>query len=120
MTTSSSSTSSASPSSLKFSSFNSQVDPSFWFSLSTHKLNSWKLDASPQHTYASYSTPVRASSSGDGTLDLNNAAFDISMYILSFLLTIAFQMDMLSQRDGHVISTQNKIGEINVYQQLNN
>jgi hypothetical protein len=74
-----SSSSSSSP--LKFSSFSSQVDPSFWFTLSTLKLNTWKLDSSPQRTNGVYSTPLRQTPMRDGIIELNGGAFDESMYL---------------------------------------
>src|SRR5277367_1985858 len=61
---------------IKFSSFSSQVDPSFWFTLSTLKLNTWKLDSSPRQTTAFYSTPLRPLPNADSTLKLASSAFD--------------------------------------------
>lgn len=60
---------------IKFASCSSQVDPSFWFTLSTLKLNSWKLDSSPRQSTAFYATPLRPLPNADGTLELSSAAF---------------------------------------------
>jgi hypothetical protein len=98
---------------LKFSSFTSQVDPSFWFTLSTLKLNTWKLDASPRPTYGIYSTPLRQTPSGDGTVEFNSGAFDESMYfIILDALMIGFLRDTLPREDGLAISTPRKIGGV--------
>jgi Ubiquitin-like modifier-activating enzyme ATG7 N-terminus len=66
---------------LKFASFTSQVDPSFWFALSSLKLNKWKLDDSPQPTDGFYAAPLRTTPTGDGVLELNGGAFEQTMYV---------------------------------------
>ena len=66
---------------LKFSSFSSQVDPSFWFALSTLKLNTWKLDSSPRETAGFYATPLRPLPNTDGTLELSSAAFSPDLFL---------------------------------------
>jgi hypothetical protein len=95
-----SSTETSSP--LNFSVLSSQVDPSFWFTLSTLKLNTWKLDASPRVTTGIYSTPIRSTSTGDGIIEFNAGGFDGSMYV-SFKveeLMVGFRMVMLFLAGG--------------------
>ena len=75
--------SSATP--LKFSSLTWHIDRSFWFKLSSLKLQVWKLDATPQPSTAFYTTPLRATDPG-GLLELAAGAFDGTMY--SFPLII--------------------------------
>lgn len=107
----SSSSSSSFP--LKFSSFASQVDPSFWFTLSTLKLNSWKLDASPRPTYGIYSTPLRQTPSGDGTIEFNSGAFDESMYMTTLdALMVGFLTGTPPREDGPAISIPRKTGGV--------
>jgi hypothetical protein len=65
---------------LKPSSLTWHIDRAFWFSLSSLKLEKWKLDASPQPCTAFYSTAVRASDHG-GVLELAAGAFEHDMYI---------------------------------------
>jgi hypothetical protein len=67
---------------LKFSSLSSQVDPSFWTTLSSLKLNVWKLDALPKLAYGIYSTPVRPTPAGDGIVEFNAGAFDATLSVL--------------------------------------
>jgi hypothetical protein len=64
---------------LKPSSLTWHIDRAFWFSLSSLKLEKWKLDASPQPCTAFYSTAVRASDHG-GVLELAAGAFEHDMY----------------------------------------
>ena len=78
-------TSSASSHPLKPIPFESRVDPSFWFALSSLKLNSWKLDASPKHAAGHYRAAPRAatsqshprdSSEHDTFMEFNAHSFD--------------------------------------------
>jgi hypothetical protein len=77
------------------------------------KLNTWKLDSSPQRTNGIYSTPLRQTATGDGIIELNGGAFDESMYLSTLdTLTIGFLMGMPLREDGRVISTPKKTGEL--------
>jgi Ubiquitin-like modifier-activating enzyme ATG7 N-terminus len=69
------------PSPLKFSLLTWHIDRAFWFTLSSLKLDSWKLDSSPKPAVAFYSTPVRPTEDGvSGLIEFNGGAFDESMY----------------------------------------
>jgi hypothetical protein len=79
MTSPSPTSSSSSP--LKFSLLSWHIDRAFWFTLSSLKLDSWKLDSSPKSTIGFYSTPIRPVEDGiSGLVEFNGGAFDETMY----------------------------------------
>src|SRR5579862_8177501 len=81
------------PRALQCTPFQSRVDPSFWFTLSTLKLNQWKLDASPQISHGHYRTapkpvssvPSQNSASQDIFMEFNAQAFDKRYVLLCYV-----------------------------------
>ena len=115
---------------LKFTISTSRVDASFWFTLSTNKLNIWKLDSSAKQAVGVYSTP--ATFTNDGVVEFNSGAFDVSQYgpqsqgpckgfVSSWFcgfggmgwLMVGFLRGLLLFRGGVGISTPNKNGAPN-------